>query len=254
METFLHFDGLDLSGLSVTLPHKENALRYLRETGARMDDMSQTIGAVNTIAIERDPKSQISNLTSLNTDSDAILDTITSTMSITRDQLGDLRVAVIGAGGTGRTAVAALASCGATVVVYNRTREKADAVAHEFDGRIGKVVAARMEKLCDSCCHVFINATPIGMHPNVDASPLGDRLPNFTSDTLVFDTIYNPAKTKLLRQAEQTSARTVGGMEMFIRQAAAQFQAWTGRAAPVTVMRHSADERLSFTESGKNEK
>jgi 3-dehydroquinate dehydratase/shikimate dehydrogenase len=254
MESFRAFAPLDLAGLSITIPHKENALRYLRETGARMDDMSQTIGAVNTIAIERDPKSQISNLTSLNTDSDAILDTITSTMSITRDQLGDLRVAVIGAGGTGRTAVAALASCGATVVVYNRTREKADAVAHEFDGRIGKVVAARMEKLCDSCCHVFINATPIGMHPNVDASPLGDRLPNFTSDTLVFDTIYNPAKTKLLRQAEQTSARTVGGMEMFIRQAAAQFQAWTGRAAPVTVMRHSADERLSFTESGKNEK
>jgi len=238
MESFLVFAPLDLAGLSITIPHKENALRYLKERGATVDPLAERVGAVNTIKIDG------STLTGFNTDFDAILGTITSALSVSRDQLADRRVAVIGAGGTGRTAVAALASVGATVVVYNRTREKADALAHEFDGRDGKVVAARIEKLCDSCCHIFINTTPIGMHPNVDASPLGDRLPKFAPETLVFDTIYNPAKTKLLQQAESAGAKTVGGMDMFISQAAKQFQIWTGKTAPADVMRRAAAERL----------
>jgi 3-dehydroquinate dehydratase/shikimate dehydrogenase len=243
MESFLPFEGLDLSGLSVTLPHKENALQYLREKGAEVEDLAQRIGAVNTIVIDRsasEPK-----LRGLNTDYAAILDSITHKLKITREQLGDLRIAVIGAGGTGRTAVAALAHCGATVVVYNRTREKADALAAEFNGHEGRVVAASMDKLCDSCCHVFINTTSVGMHPNVNKSPLGERAPAFPPETLVFDTIYNPMKTRLLRQAEAGGARTIGGVEMFVRQAAAQFEAWTGLKAPADVMRRMVELRLT---------
>src|SRR5215213_7941277 len=125
--------------------------------------------------------------------------------------------------------------------------ERAESLAQEFNGRSGKVVAARMEKLCDSCCHIFINTTSVGMHPNVNESPLGDRPPEFTKDTLVFDTIYNPMKTKLLEQAENAGAKTIGGVEMFVRQAAAQFQAWTGLAAPTDVMRRVVESRLSGT-------
>ncbi|MEA2707612.1 MAG: 3-dehydroquinate dehydratase / shikimate dehydrogenase, partial [Phycisphaerales bacterium] len=112
-------------------------------------------------------------------------------------------------------------------------------------GRRGKVVAARMEKLCDSCCHIFINATSVGMHPNVDESPLGERLPEFSSDTLVFDTIYNPIETKLLRQAKAAGAKTVGGVEMFVRQAARQFEAWTAKPAPIDIFRRVVEERLA---------
>jgi shikimate 5-dehydrogenase len=83
------------------------------------------------------------------------------------------------------------------------------------------------------------------MHPKVDESPLGDRLPAFTSDTLVFDTIYNPMETKLLRQAKEAGAKTVGGIEMFVRQAARQFEAWTGKPAPLDVMRRVIESRLS---------
>ena len=162
-----------------------------------------------------------------------------------REQLRDYRAAVIGAGGTGRTAVAALAACGATVVVYNRTKERANALAAEFNGKTGHVVSARLEKLCDSCCQIYINTTSVGLHPNIDASPLGDKPPQFTTDTLVFDTIYNPPKTKLLQQAEQAGAKTIGGIEMFVRQAAAQFEAWTNQPAPVDVMRRVVEERLS---------
>lgn len=244
MESFVPFEGLDLSGLSVTLPHKENALKYLREKGAEVEELAARIGAVNTILIGKTLSGE-PLLRGRNTDYAAILDSITDTLKIGREGLADLRVAVVGAGGTGRTAVAALAHCGATVVVYNRTREKADALAQEFNGRDGRVVAASWDKLCDSCCHVFINTTSVGMHPNVDESPLGDRPPKFTPDTVVFDTVYNPMKTKLLGQAQAAGAKTIGGVEMFVRQAAAQFEAWTGTEAPAQVMRDVVERRLS---------
>jgi 3-dehydroquinate dehydratase/shikimate dehydrogenase len=241
MESFVDFPGLDLSGLSVTLPHKENALRYFRERGAEIEPLAETIGAVNTIVIDR---ADGLRLRGMNTDYAAILDSITEKLGISRQQLADYRVAVIGAGGTGRTAVAALARYGATVVVYNRTRERADSLAAEFNGKTGQVVSAAMEKLCDSCCHIFINTTSVGMHPGVDESPLGDREPQFTADTLVFDTIYNPPKTRLLEQAERAGAKTIGGIEMFIRQAAAQFHAWTGFNPPLQIMRAVVEKRL----------
>jgi len=159
--------------------------------------------------------------------------------------LSGYRVAVIGAGGTGRTAVAALAHYGATIVVYNRTRERADALAAEFNGKRGKVVAAPMEKLCDSCCQIYINTTSIGMHPNVDASIFDKNPPNLSPQTVVFDTVYNPMKTLLLKQAEEAGAQTISGVEMFVRQAAAQFEAWTRSAAPLDVMRNVVQSRLS---------
>jgi len=155
------------------------------------------------------------------------------------------RVAVIGAGGTGRTAVAALAHCGATVVVYNRTHERSAALAAEFTGRSGKVVAGPIEKLCDSCCQIYVNTTSLGMHPNVDVSAFDDRKPNFTTDTLAFDAVYNPPRTKFLRQAEAAGARTVSGVEMFLRQAAAQFEAWTRQPAPLDTMRQVIESRLT---------
>jgi shikimate dehydrogenase len=243
METFVPFEGLDLCGLSVTIPHKENALRYLKEKGAEVEELAEAIGAVNTIVVDRsgpEPK-----LRGFNTDYAAILDSITEKMGIEREELENYRVAVIGAGGTGRTAAAALAHYGATVVIYNRTKERADALAKEFDGRSGKVVSARLEKLCDSCCHIFINTTSVGMYPKVDESPIGDRPPKFEAETVVFDTIYNPMKTKLLGQAEEAGAKTIGGVEMFVRQAAGQFEAWTGKEAPVKVMRKIIEKRLN---------
>ncbi len=243
MESFLAFAPLDLSGLSVTIPHKENALRYLKENGADVEPLAEQIGAVNTIIIERED-SALPRLRGTNTDYAAILDTITSALNIQREDLAGKRVAVIGAGGAGRTAVAALAAQGATVVVYNRTKERADELAQEFDGRTGKVVSARLEKLCDSCCEIFINTTSLGMHPNIDASAFGDRIPKFSANTLVFDTVYNPMETKLLKQAKAAGAITVGGVEMFLRQAVRQFEAWTNQPAPTDVMRRVIEDRL----------
>ncbi len=246
METFLNFDGLHLSGLSVTIPHKENCLRYLQEKGAEIEPLARAIGTVNTIVI--DPlatgNSKLATLRGFNTDYAAILDAVTIKLGIRREDLAGYRVAVIGAGGTGRTAVAALAHYGATTIVYNRTLERAEELAAEFNGHSGKVVAAPLAKLCDSCCQIYINTTSVGMHPNVNESPLGDQLPRWSSDTLVFDTIYNPMRTRLLQQAEEAGAKTVSGVEMFVRQAVGQFEAWTGKPAPAEVFRQVIESRL----------
>ena len=243
MESFLEFVPLDLSGLSVTLPHKQNALKYLQEKNAEIGPLAVNIGAVNTIVISR-PDGKL-RLQGLNTDYGAILDSITAKLGISRDDLKGKRVAVLGAGGTGRTAVAALAHFGATVVVYNRTRDRAEALAAEFNGRSGKVVAASMDKLCDSCCEVYLNTTSVGMHPHVDASPLGLNPPAFGPKTLVFDTVYNPIRTKMIEQAQAAGAQAIGGIEMFVRQAVAQFEAWTKLPAPVDVMRAVVERRLA---------
>ena len=243
MESFLAFEALDLTGLSITIPHKENALRYLISKSAQIDELSQKIGAINTIGLSGGAQHRI--LHGSNSDYDAILDSITDKLQISRDQISDYRVAVIGAGGTARTAVAALSEYGATIVIYNRTREKADVLANEFNNKNGRVVSARFEKLCDSCCHIFINATPVGMYPNIDASPIDGQSVHFTPDTLVFDTIYNPAETKLLRTAREHGAKTIAGDEMFIRQAAAQFRIFTGHEPPVQVMRDALTARLA---------
>ncbi len=237
METFLLLKELDLSGLSVTLPHKENALRYLKEKGAQIEPLAQRIGAVNTIVIDRQGPAPV--LRGFNSDYAAILDSITAALGIEPEGLKGRAVAVLGAGGTGRTAVAALAEHGAEVTIYNRTRRRAEELAREFGAQ-----AEDWSKLAQSRAAIYFNATSIGMSPNVEESPFGQDTPPFRAGDLVFDAVYNPMETRLLRQATAAGARTIGGVEMFVRQAAAQFEAWTGRPAPTQVMRTIVERRL----------
>jgi len=237
METFVKFTPLDLSGLSVTIPHKGNALRYLQGKSAEIEELALRIGAVNTIKIDS------GKLRGSNTDYSAMLDSIIQAAGIGRDRLKDLRFGVIGAGGAGRAAVAALAHYGAAVQVCDVLPDRAKALADEFGGPGGKVAALELRRFGD--CDVWINASPIGMHPNVDQSPLGEHEPRWSSKTIVFDVVYNPMKTKFLSQAEAAGAKTISGVEMFVRQAAAQFELWTGRPAPSDLMRRVVEARLT---------
>jgi 3-dehydroquinate dehydratase/shikimate dehydrogenase len=140
--------------------------------------------------------------------------------------------------------VAALAAHGAIVVVYNRTGEKAEALADEFGkGEQGKVVAGPWGQLCESRCAAYINCTPLGMHPHVKTSPIeGD--PAWSADTVVFDTVYNPLETAFLKLAKKKGAKTIPGTEMFVRQAAIQFREFTGKEAPVDIFRDVLLEAL----------
>ncbi len=130
------------------------------------------------------------------------------------------------------------------MTIYNRTLVRAEELAHEFNGRTGRVLAQSLEKLGGSRHAIYFNATSIGMHPRIADSPFGATPPAMGPQTIAFDAVYNPRKTRFLDQARQAGARTIGGVEMFLRQAAAQFQAWTNIEAPVKVMRSVIEGRL----------
>ncbi len=233
---------LHFRGASVTIPHKENLIRFVLERGGEIEPLAATIGAANTLTVRDDGA-----LLASNSDYAAALDAVCGGMGITRDDLAGQRVAVIGAGGAARAIVAGFAAGGATVVIYNRTLERAQALASEFSGTPGKVVAAAIEKLCDSCCQIYINCTPIGMHPNINASPIpldGSAKRIFQPGVVVFDTIYNPTRTKLLEAARAAGCVTISGTEMFTRQAAVQFELWTGKEAPIKAFEQVMLEKL----------
>ncbi len=237
MESFISFPPLHLSGLSITIPHKENALRYLKEKGGEIEPLADSIGAVNTIVIDGEGSPKLSGY---NSDYAAILDSITEALGITRQQLAGRSAAVLGAGGTGRTAVAALSHYGAKVTIYNRTLERAEELAREFGA-----AALPMDKLRDADHELILNTTSIGMSPRSDASPIDEFAPKLGPGRLVFDAVYNPPLTRLLQQAQERGATTVSGVEMFVRQAARQFELWTHKLAPVNVMREVVVNRLA---------
>lgn len=239
--TWLEMPDLHFRGASVTIPHKENLLRFVREQGGQIEPLAEQIGAANTLTKRGDGALYASN-----TDYAAALDAVCVGMGIGRDDLEGQRIAVIGAGGAARSIVAGLAQYGATVVVYNRTFERAQQLAEDFHGPPGKVVPARLEKLCDSCCQIFINCTPLGMYPNVDQTPIPSAANTkvWGPGTVVFDTIYNPIDTRLLRDARTAGCVCISGTEMFVRQAAAQFRLWTNVDAPLNVFRRVLHEHL----------
>ncbi len=239
--SMLDAPALNFRGASVTIPHKENLLRFVAERGGKIEPLTQRIGAANTLTVRDD-----GSLYASNTDYAGALGAVCESLSIEPRELKGQRVAVIGAGGAARAIVAGFAQQGAAVRVYNRTFERAAALAADFADLPGQVAALRFEELPQAGCQVVINCTPIGMHPQPDASPLANlrSLPHWGPGTIVFDTIYNPVSTKLLRDARAAGCLTIAGTEMFVRQAAAQFTLWTGDEAPIDVFRRVLLEHL----------
>ncbi len=233
--TDLHF-----RGASVTIPHKENLLRFAHERHANIEPLAEHIGAANTLV-----RHDNGSLHTTNTDCSAAIDSVCHALGILHADLAAQRVAVIGAGGVARAVVAGFAQHGATVVVYNRTLEKAQALADRFNGHTGKVVATPLDKLCDSWGQIYINCTPLGMHPHTDATPVPDPQKTWGPGTVVFDTIYNPTHTRLLRDARAAGCLTISGLDMFIRQAALQFKLWTNQDVPLDVFRRILTDRLT---------
>lgn len=230
MDALLARPWMDCRGLSVTIPHKESALAYVG--AANCDELSARIGAVNTITISPD-----GSLRGDNTDYAAAIDALCSTMLIHRRDLAGIKVAVLGSGGVARAVVAALAHYRAEVTVYNRTLERAQQLAAEFE-----CSAKPLGDLRKLDARIVINCTPIGMHPNTRLSPLEEIPPSVQT---VFDTIYNPIETTLLRQAQANGCQTVSGLEMFVNQAVAQFEIWTDRPAPRDEMRQVVIRKLT---------
>ncbi len=224
---------LDFAGFSVTVPHKQAALHWL---GDRADRTAQGVGAVNTIVING------GSAVGHNTDVHAAVDVIAAALKCRKTELAGITVDVLGTGGAARAVVDGLTDFGARVTVYGRSPDRTQALAHAFHA-----AAAPWESLPACNGQVIINGTTVGMWPHVDDSPLSaDGLRNAR---LVFDLIYNPAETKLLRLARDAGACTVNGLEMFLRQAAMQFALWTQRFPDLDRGRERARQALQMRDA-----
>ena len=225
VSSFIAEKGLDFCGASVTIPHKHNLLRFVEEMNGDIEPLAAQIGAANTLTVREG-----GSLYASNTDYAAALDSVCDAMQISRDELKAKRVAVIGAGGAARAVVFGFAHYGAEVTTYNRTVEKAGELAKASSTNAGSI-----DDLANASFDILINCTPIGMHPNSDETPFdftSQQPPTTSTPRVVFDTIYNPIETSLLREAKTAGCVTVSGVEMFVRQAAAQFELWTAAKAP----------------------
>ncbi len=214
--------GLNIRGVSVTIPFKTEAMGHLDE----LDESARRIGAINTI-VNRDGR-----LWGFNTDWVGL---VTELRQWT--EIKGRTFAIIGAGGAARAAIFGVISEGGTPLILSRSARRGKRVASEFG--CGILPLSEFNSVRADC---LINATPVGMAPDVGLSPLpGLDLARFE---LVMDLIYNPFKTRLLRDAERAGCRVVPGAGMFVHQGAEQIRLWTGMEPPRDHMREIVLERL----------
>jgi len=222
-------------GFNVTIPHKIRVMRLLDE----LDESAERAGAVNTVVNERGA------LKGYNTDVYGI------ERALRRFRLSSSEQAmIIGAGGAARASIIALLNLGfEKILIANRTLKKAQSLADWIKSMGFSADACSLEegRRRAEGCKLVVNATPIGMHPNVDETPLSrDEIP---SDSIILDLVYNPPRTKLLEEAEKAGARVVSGIEVLVYQGAESFKLWTGREAPIEVMREAALKALQEREA-----
>jgi 3-dehydroquinate dehydratase/shikimate dehydrogenase len=225
MRSVLQRKWLDFGGFSVTIPHKQNALEFVRASAGFVEPLAEKFGAINTVLISKD-----NTLKAYNTDYAGALDAITDGSRIKRRDLKRTAVAVIGAGGVARAIVAGLTDAGAKIKIYNRTVEKAEKLASEFGCEF-----AGLDELKGMNAKLVVNCTSIGMHPDVDATPIPVEF--LKKGMVIFDTVYNPAKTLLLKQAKRKRLKTIDGVSMFVNQAMSQFRLFTGQDGNAKLMR-----------------
>lgn len=221
-DDFLVFaDAVGVRGASVTAPFKVDAF----ERADECDPVSRRIQAVNTL--RRDGARWLG----CNTDVTGFLAPLVSSL-----RLRGARATVLGAGGAARSVSVALASAGLSATICARRADQARAVAALTGARVTPWPPD------PASWDVLVNTTPVGTAPDIDATPLPGYL--FHSDKLVYDLVYNPPFTRLLKDAAMAGCRTVGGLDMLIAQARAQCEWWTGHRPPDRVMRDAAMARL----------
>ncbi|MEM7478509.1 MAG: shikimate dehydrogenase [Planctomycetota bacterium] len=222
----------EVGGISVTIPHKESAMTHLDEIEAA----AKGIGAINTVSVRG------MNAAGYNTDYRAAMDCLEEALKTQRtiqnvseelreDDLFRGRGAlVLGAGGAARAIGYGLRQRGALVAVSSRTAERAERLASDIGGRF-----LPWDSRYEINPGILVNCTPVGMHPDVDSTPYdGEKL---NEEMIVFDTVYNPENTVLIKRAREAGCFVINGLDMFIRQAAYQFKLFTGLEPPIRDMR-----------------
>lgn len=215
-------------GINVTVPHKQAVMPFVLP-----DDRARAIGAVNTI----DFRSNVGT----NTDAVGLVDDLKAHGI----ELDSANVIVLGAGGAARAAVYGLALEGAHITVVNRTPQKAHVMLADLQISAGikNVEVKTLDEAAEAHVSLIVNCTTVGMWPKVDESPWIKGIP-FPKGVTVYDMVYRPEETLLLRQAEASGGQAIGGLGMLVRQGAAAFKIWTGQGAPVEVMFEAAQAAL----------
>ena len=210
--------GLGIGGVSVTIPFKEEIIPLIDE----LDPQAAKIGAVNTV-VNRDGR-----LTGYNTDWLGAMTALTAKIS-----LKGRHVLILGAGGASRAIAYGIIQAGGRVSLTDVDQARAAALVKDLGGE-----AIPLNAVGDCPATILVNATPVGMTPDVDGIPIDpDLLGRFE---VVMDIVYQPLQTRLLREAQAHGCATIDGLQMLIHQATAQFELWTGQEAPAEIMARAA--------------
>ena len=224
---------LNIRGLNVTIPHKVAVIPFLDD----LDDLAQRIGAVNTIVNDDGV------LKGYNTDATGFLRALLERGVEPKGKT----VSILGAGGASRAVSLALAERGSNLIILNRTwdkvKEQADRISQLCQREVQALKLDR-ENLAKALnkADILINTTSVGMSPDIEETPVTADL--IKPPVIVFDIVYNPIKTRLLKEAEAAGAETISGIDMLVWQGALAFEKWTGLKAPVKVMREKAIKAL----------
>ncbi|MFC2034083.1 shikimate dehydrogenase [Chloroflexota bacterium] len=222
---------LNIKGLNVTIPHKVEVMKCLD----KLDPLAEKIGAVNTIVNDN------GSLTGYNTDASGFLQTLLEKGVNPEGK----KVVILGAGGASRAISFILADKGAKLIILNRLLELewaeklADRISQVFNMEVPtkEMNKENLEEALNKA-DILVNTTSVGMSPDISKTPIDADL--LKPGLIIFDIIYNPIKTRLVKEAEATDLETIGGLDMLVWQGALAFEKWTGQKAPVELMKTEA--------------
>ncbi len=236
-ESLKALEWLDIRGYSVTIPHKEGVM----EMAEVLDEEVKEIGAANTLFRDKNGRWRAAN-----TDYEAALGSLEKGLADRGEESPSLRgkkVMLLGAGGAARAIGWALVKAGVLLTITNRKVDRAKELAADLGCQF-----CMWDHRASGYADILINCTPVGMHPNVDDTPFKDSW--FCKGMVVFDTVYTPENTLLLKQARERDCLAISGLEMFTRQAAAQFEHFTGQPAPLDIMAKALRRAISPVKQG----
>jgi len=224
---------MDIAGLNVTIPHKVSVITLLDG----LDESAALVGAVNTI------KNTRGKLIGFNTDGEGALRNLESRSVKVKGK----RILLLGSGGAARAIAFSVAEAGADLTIANRTAARATELALTIEDKLGikaKPMPLNRAKIKEAVkgSDILVNTTSVGMRPKENRTLVTSDMMH--GDLIVFDIVYKPLRTRLLREAERAGAKTVEGLGMLVQQAALALEIWTGKKAPVKVMEAAARNEL----------
>ncbi len=229
------FRAFNIKGINVTLPFKQKIMNYLDD----IDPIAQKIGAVNAI------KNDNGNLSGRNTDAEAAKNALINAGYTTSGK----NLLILGAGGAARALTYILAEDINKIIIANRTEKRAIKLAKELKKNFSIKVEGKRNSISvlkeeSKKADILINTTPVGMYPSVEKSPIPAEF--LHKDLIVYDIVYNPLETKLMKDATKIGCNTIGGLDMLVNQGALAFEWWTNKKPNIDLMKNKIIEFLGM--------